>query len=325
MAKQKIVRFDWAMKHLLRNKANYDIVEGFLCALFENNDLKVIEILESESNQDDKNDKFNKVDVIVKDDKDRNILIEIQNTRESDYLYRILFGTSKHIAESIDIGDEYKKISKVISISILYFNLGMGNDYLYYGKTEFRGLNTNEIIDKDNEKIKKLIPKGARYNQIEIFPEYYLIEVEKYKNVIGKAIDEWIYWFKNERIKEGSKSKNIKVVEEKLALLKMSKKERENYTAFLRKLVSERDMLNTSHEEGREEAEKKLKPIIKEKEKTIQEKEKEIKEKEKEIKEKENAIINSAKAMLENNMSIEQVNKITNLPLKIIENLLKQI
>ena len=46
---QRLVRFDWAMKNLLRNKANYDIVEGFLCALLENNDLEVIEILESES------------------------------------------------------------------------------------------------------------------------------------------------------------------------------------------------------------------------------------------------------------------------------------
>ncbi len=61
MAKQKLVRFDWAMKNILRNKANYDIVEGFLCALLEDNSLKVLDINESEGNQEDETDKFNRV------------------------------------------------------------------------------------------------------------------------------------------------------------------------------------------------------------------------------------------------------------------------
>ena len=91
MNENRVVRFDWAMKYMLRNKANYDIVEGFLCALLEDNDLKVIEILESESNKEDEDDKFNRVDVLVKDSQGRNIIIEIQNSRESDYLYRVLY------------------------------------------------------------------------------------------------------------------------------------------------------------------------------------------------------------------------------------------
>ena len=47
----KLIRFDWAMKRLLRDKANFDILEGFLCALFEDDNVKIISILESESNQ----------------------------------------------------------------------------------------------------------------------------------------------------------------------------------------------------------------------------------------------------------------------------------
>jgi len=35
MAGQRLVRFDWAMKYFLRNKANFDIIEGFLCALLD--------------------------------------------------------------------------------------------------------------------------------------------------------------------------------------------------------------------------------------------------------------------------------------------------
>ncbi len=287
--KQQIVRFDWAMKHLLRDKANYDIVEGFLSALFEDNEIKVIDILESETNQKVENDKFNKVDVLVKDKTGRNIIIEIQNTKESDYLFRLLFGTSKNIVESIKLGEKYGKINKVISISILYFNLGIGKDYLYYGNTTFTGITTGEKIDKDNEKVKKLTPKGSKYNGIEIFPEYYLIEVNKYKNVVERAIDEWIFWFKNEKIKEGSKSKNIKKVQEKLDYLKMDDRTRREYERFLDRMASELDMIETAKEEGREEG-------------------------------KEEGIKEIAKTMLQT-MSVEEVQKIT----KLSSELLKQL
>ena len=268
MSGVKVVRFDWAMKHLLRNKANYDIVEGFLCALLEDNNLRVIEILESESNKEYEDDKFNRVDVLVKDSQDRKIIIEIQNSREADYLYRILYGVSKSISQSIEAGQSYKNISKVISVNILYFDLGIGEDYLYHGTTEFVGLNTNERISKDNEKLKKLIPQGAKYNPVEIFPEYYLIQVEKYQNIVSRAIDEWIYWFKNEQVKEDSKSKNIEKVKDKLSLLKMTKEEREAYIKYLEKLASEKDILETAHadgvKDGRKEAYKELLPQIKE-------------------------------------------------------------
>lgn len=239
MSDIKVVRFDWAMKNLLRNKANYDIVEGFLCALLNDNDIKVLELLESETNQEDESDKFNRVDVLVKDKHERNIIIEIQSTRESDYLYRILYGTAKNITQSILAGQAYKNISKVVSISILYFNLGIGDDYLYYGSTGFTGLNTNERKNKLNPQAPKLLPKGAKHSGIEIYPEYYLIQVEKYKNVVKHAIDEWIFWFKNEKIKEGSHSKNIDKVEEKLAYLKMSPEERKKYDWYQQKLARE--------------------------------------------------------------------------------------
>ena len=104
MANQKIIRFDWAMKYLLRDKANFDIIEGFLSALLEDDNIKVVEIIESEGNSDSSETKFNRVDVLIKDGYNRKIIIEIQNTRESDYLERILFGTAKAITESIKGG-----------------------------------------------------------------------------------------------------------------------------------------------------------------------------------------------------------------------------
>ena len=54
---------------------------------------------------------------------------------------------SKTIAEYIGLGDAYSKVRKVYSINIVYFDLGEGKDYVYHGKTDFRGLhNPNDIL-----------------------------------------------------------------------------------------------------------------------------------------------------------------------------------
>ena len=58
------IRFDWAMKRLLRNKANYAVLEGFMCSLL-NEKFKINRFLDSESNQQTENDKFNRVDILA--------------------------------------------------------------------------------------------------------------------------------------------------------------------------------------------------------------------------------------------------------------------
>jgi hypothetical protein len=47
-----LVSFDWAVKKLLRNKANFDVLEGFLSELL-NFDVKIEQILESEHHKQD--------------------------------------------------------------------------------------------------------------------------------------------------------------------------------------------------------------------------------------------------------------------------------
>ncbi|MBP7215526.1 MAG: hypothetical protein KBA52_07820 [Candidatus Kapabacteria bacterium] len=47
---KKLIRFDWAIKRLLRNKSNFVVLEGFLSELLFD-DIKIEQILESESNQ----------------------------------------------------------------------------------------------------------------------------------------------------------------------------------------------------------------------------------------------------------------------------------
>ena len=143
MAK-KLVRFDWAMKKMLRHKANFDILEGFLSELL-GEEIKIKQILDSESNKETEDDKFNRVDILVEDSKGELIIIEIQNSKEYDYFHRMLYGTSKAITEHIKEGQPYADVKKVISITIAYFDLGQGKDYVYHGTTIFKGIHKNRL------------------------------------------------------------------------------------------------------------------------------------------------------------------------------------
>ena len=120
----RYIRFDWAIKRLLRQKANFDVLDGFLTVML-GEEIKIVEILESEGNQESADDKFNRVDIKALNSKGEIIIVEIQNTREIHYLERILYGVAKAITEHISLGEGYQQVKKVYSISILYFDIGV--------------------------------------------------------------------------------------------------------------------------------------------------------------------------------------------------------
>ena len=111
--KDKYIRFDWAVKRLLRNKANFGVLEGFLTVLLGET-IRIVEILESEGNQQRENEKFNRVDIKARNSKDEIIIVEVQNTREIYYLERILFGVAKAITEHIELGELYSVRATII-------------------------------------------------------------------------------------------------------------------------------------------------------------------------------------------------------------------
>ncbi len=237
---QKHIRFGWAIKYVLRSKANFGILEGFLSELLEEN-ITIIDLIESEGNKEEVKDKFNRVDLFVRNSKDELIIIEVQNTREYDYLHRILFGVSKAITEHIKEGDAYEKVKKVISISIVYFDLGQGEDYIYKGTTIFKGVNKNEILSLSDEQ--KLLFSKDKVE--DIFPTNYIIKVQKFQNTIKKAIDEWVYFFKNSEIKDDFTAKGLLEAKEKLAYIKMDEKEQQVYNKYLDDLRYEASINNT--------------------------------------------------------------------------------
>ena len=224
---RRLVSFDWAIKALLRDKENFGILEGFLSELLFD-DIKILNILESESNKESKDDKFNRLDIKVRDSKDEIILIEIQYDREMDYFQRMLYASSKAITEHMIEGMPYSDIKKVISINILYFNFGDGDDYIYKGTTSFVGLHSHSLL-----KLNSLQKKFYKVNEAEkIFPEYYIINVKNFHDNTKDSLDEWIYFLKNEDIKDNFHAKGLLEAKEKLDYLKMSEKDREKYERF---------------------------------------------------------------------------------------------
>ena len=238
MAK-KLVRFDWAMKKMLRHKANFAILEGFLSELL-GQDVKIKQVLDSESNKETEDDKFNRVDVLVEFASGELVIVEVQNSKEYDYFHRMLYGTSKVVTEHIKEGQPYAEVKKVISITIAYFDLGQGKDYVYHGTTVFIGIHKQDkltLADKQTELYKKK-------NVHEIFPEYWVIKVGKFGNRVNDKLDEWIYFFKNAEIKNDFSARGLKEAGEKLDEMKLTEKEAKDYKKYLKEL---RDIASEQH------------------------------------------------------------------------------
>jgi predicted transposase/invertase (TIGR01784 family) len=243
---RKLVSFDWAMKRLLRSKANFDILEGFLTELLGHK-ITIVEILESETNKEHSRDKFSRLDLKCKNHKGEVIIIEVQYQREIDFLQRILFGVARTITEHFDEGQEYSEIVKVISVAIVYFDLGQGSDYIYHGTTTFKGLHKNEELTLNplqREYLKKDHPS-------QLFPEMYVIKVKNFDDVAKNTLDEWIYFLKNGKIKDNFKAKGLKKAQKKLDVLKMSEKERNQYEAYLADLSYQASMVSSTYGVGK--------------------------------------------------------------------------
>jgi predicted transposase/invertase (TIGR01784 family) len=227
MNQQKHVRFDWAIKRLLRQKANFNILEGFLSELLKD-DISIVEIIDTESNQETQTDKFNRVDILVKDKKGELIIIEIQNSYAIDYFLRILYGLSKAITEHIKTGDEWTSVKKVISVNIVYFDLGRGEDYIYRGVTTFSGLHQNDELQLSNAQ-KRMFKKEKIKD---LYPEIYLIKVNNFDDTAKDTLDEWVYFLKNSEIKKDFTAKGLVKAEEVLKIANMEEEERREYQRF---------------------------------------------------------------------------------------------
>lgn len=246
--KDRYIRFDWAIKRLLRQKANFGVLEGFL-TVFLGEKITIVELLESEGNQLSEDDKFNRVDIKALNDKGEIIIVEIQNTRELYYLERILYGVAKAITEHISLGESYYKVKKIYSISVLYFDIGRGEDFLYHGQNHFIGVHTKDqlvINTKERNAIVSRLPS-------EIFPEYILIRVNEFDKIAVTPLEEWMNYLKDGTIRPDTMAPGLGEAREKLKYYSMTPEDRHAYDEHLNAVMIQNDVLDSAKLEGRME------------------------------------------------------------------------
>ncbi len=242
------IRFDWAMKRLLRNKANFGVLEGLLTTLLKET-ITIQRLLESESNQEDEFDKYNRVDMLAENSRGELILIEVQNNNEYAYFQRMLFGTSKLVTEYINRGEGYDNVRKVYSVNIVYFPLGSGKDIVYHGKTEFRGIHYGDILALTP--FQRQTFKADHVSQL--YPEYYILKANNFNDVARSPLEEWIYYLNTGDIPATATAPGLDEARRRLKLDRMTKEELTAYYRHLDNVVILRSNIYTEREEGRME------------------------------------------------------------------------
>ncbi len=214
-------------------------------------DISILEVIDSEGKKETKDDKFNRVDIIVKTFKDEIMIIELQMDSEWDFLSRLQYGVAKTITEHMKEGDPYHKIKKVYSIRIVHFDIGHGTDYIYHGIVEFKGIHNNDVLGLSDIQ-KKMYMKDKIDN---IFSEYYLIKVNNFDDVAKNTLDEWVYFLKNAEVKDSFTAKGMDEVREKLVEMNLPPEERMAYIRYKEDLHYQASMLDSSYGLGRHEGE----------------------------------------------------------------------
>jgi len=243
-----LVSFDWAIKYLLRNKVDYVILEGFLTTLLGKK-INIQSLVESESNKVSEGDKYNRTDVLAEEEDGTLIIIELQFRPEIDYFHRMLFGSSKAIVEHIGEGKDYSEVRKVYSVNVVYFDLGSGRDYIYCGTTTFKGLHYNDELELSSAQKAEF----ARLEVKDIFPEFYILKVDRFKDIVQNKIDEWVYFLKHSKVRSEFNAPGLDEAVKKLEYSRLSPEERRAYDKYVDIRRSNRSTIYTAKLEGKAE------------------------------------------------------------------------
>ena len=133
----------------------------------------------------------------------------------------------------------------------LSFDLGSGTDYIYKGTTRFIGLHDHDLLEL-NEKQKQLFKKDSIES---LYPEYYLIKINRFNDIAKDTLDEWIYFLKNEEIKENFTAKGLKEAEKKLSIMALPEEEQKAYEHYKDDLRYQASMFESSFGDGYHEGE----------------------------------------------------------------------
>ena len=133
------------------------------------------------------------------------------------------------MTENLGLGQSYSEIKKVISVNIVYFDLGQGKDYVYKGTTIFQGLHEKDILQLSSQQKETF----TKQNVSDIFPQYYIIKVNQFNDIAKDTLDEWIYFLKNSEVKDSFKAKGLAEAKDVLDVMRLDKEQQYGYNRYL--------------------------------------------------------------------------------------------
>lgn len=123
---------------------------------------------------------------------------------------------------------------------------------MYHGTTKFVGLHLHDILNLNNKQ-KALYQKKYAH---ELFPEYYLIKVNQFNDLAKDTLDEWIYFLKNDEIKDEFRAKGLLEAKEKLIEIKLPDSEKQAYEKYLENLHDQASLVESNYLAGKIDGEK---------------------------------------------------------------------
>lgn len=243
-----LISFDYAIKYLLKDKGDYEIVEGFISALLTSEGYKPVKIkalLDGERNKESRYLKRSIADVIVEDEQGNNYIVEIDRAYTDLFLNKAVFNTSRLIVDNLGANQDYLQIKKVFHINLLYFPFENTKAPLHHGKVIFHEIDHTHPVDVH------LIDRGMHtFDTHNIFPEYFIVSIPLFDDVIKEEIDEWLYLMKHSEVKEDFKSPYMQKVAQRLSILKMTNQEREIYDTYVMDSMKGRDYIISAEARG---------------------------------------------------------------------------
>jgi len=245
-----IISFDYAIKNILRDKANFDVLDGFLTELL-NKRVSVQEILESEGNVSSEELKVNRLDLKAKINDGEIAVFEIQFFDQIDFLGKVLFNACKAVVEQVASGKMYN-IKKVYSVNIAYFDLGAKREYVFRANlSKFSGVHFSDEYIPFSQSLNPPSDSGN------LHPEYYLILPNRFDEQMRNKFDEWVYALKTSSVKSEFTAAGIQAAGEKLDVMKMSPERRAEYERLRFADMDRKSQFYTAELKGRAEGEAK--------------------------------------------------------------------
>ena len=238
---------DLFVRYLLGKNGNENMLEDMVNAAlsdFNFEEVKDLEIIDPYNLSENIDLKESIIDIKAKTKDNQTVIIEIQLCGNIDFVKRIFYYISKNIVNELKEGEDYKKLPRIISISLLNFNLDFGDE----GQPHrcFKLIDTkNHNVDLD-------------------FIQMHILEVQRFIEIIEKStIDElkknklltWMKFFTSKNLKSIEKELKeanpimTKVIEEYKRFTSDDKLMRA-YDARDAFLLGQKMMLNREREEG---------------------------------------------------------------------------